>query len=164
MQHTAKLSLRVIMSLERARNSSVIDEHWIAAKLPDYGEIVFVACLKGVICIMAGMNVRAVNTELTFLNQHKCSPMHSMQGDDQNSEVWLMTACFQCIYLHCISPSKTAVFRWAAEFTFDVLLPNEVLAWVLFMSSLTASNLLKMYPAILRLSSQYKRHFAVLVF
>lgn len=58
----------------------------------------------------------------------------------QNSEVWLMTMCFQCIYSHCISLLlKTPDVR-AAEFTFDALLPNEVLAWVQFTSSLTAPN------------------------
>lgn len=117
---------------ERDHNSSVIDEHRIATKLPDYGEIVFAARFKEVICIMVGMNVllRAVNTEnkSVVLNRHKRSPMHSMHEEDQNSEVWLMTMCFQCIYLHCISPRKTAAFLQAAEFTFDVLLPNEVLA------------------------------------
>lgn len=82
----------------------------------------------------------------------------------QNSEVWLMTMCFQCTYSHCISLLLKTVDVHAAEFTFDALLPNEVLAWVQFTSSLTAPNLLKMYPAILRLSSRYKRHFAALVF
>lgn len=82
----------------------------------------------------------------------------------QNSEVWLMTMCFQCIYSHCISLLLKTADVHAAEFTFDALLPNEVPAWVQFTSSLTAPNLLKMYPAILRLSSRYKRHFAALVF
>lgn len=68
--------------------------------------------MEGVICIMVGINVfRAVNTESAVINQNKHSPMHSMHEEDQNSEVWLMTMGFQCIYLHCISLSKTVVFR-----------------------------------------------------
>lgn len=67
--------------------------------------------------------IHAVNTE-NERDRRRNEPSAALSRDlsessaaqHQNSEVWLMTVCFQCI---------TADVR-AAEFTFAALLPNEV--------------------------------------